>query len=151
MSGYSLDFQSLLAWLTVTDLCLLGCFHNRSAAPLIMYSLNLASTHPGIPLKSRLHLHNCRRCTVSDPPRKSIPDRLLDLVAFLSLRRRVYHPFLVSLTLKPEPHGQSCQVLQLAWDGTWPHCWNMFYQRSVLDVCIHCLSFSLIPFHNLEA
>lgn len=40
--------------------------------------------------------------------------------AFLRHRRKFYNLFLLSLTLKPEPCSQSCQVLICARAGTWP-------------------------------
>jgi hypothetical protein len=41
------------------------------------------------------------------------PDTCLASAAFLSHKGRFYNPFLVSLTLKPKPHSQGCQVLLL--------------------------------------
>ena len=45
------------------------------------------------------------------PPFRDTPDTCLASATFLN-------PFLLSLTLNPEPRGQSCQVLLLAGSGT---------------------------------
>lgn len=60
-------------------------------------------------------------CNVlSVPPCRDTPDTRLAPEAFLSHGGRAHNLFLVSLTLKSEPWGQSCQVLLLGGAGTSP-------------------------------
>jgi hypothetical protein len=47
--------------------------------------------------------------------------------AFLSHKGRLHNFFLISLILKPEPHGWNCQVLLLAVAGTWPPSFNYIF------------------------
>lgn len=64
-----------------------------------------------------------------------------------------FSSFLGTFTLKPEIHDPHCQVLLLSETGSWPSLLitRFLYQVSILEVFLHCLSFSLIPFHKLEA
>ena len=116
-------FSSLL---TATYFSLLGLFHTQSVASLGRYTMTLASpTSWGLQGKPGFTF-TVSNNGPSGPPCRDTSDTCLASVAFLTLRRRFYNPFLVSLTLKPEPCGQSCQVLLLAEAETWPSHSNTF-------------------------
>lgn len=77
------------------------------------------------------------------------PDTRLALVALYSRGGRFHYLLLESLTLKSD--GQSWQVLLLVEARTLSLVWWHLHQLSDSDGSLHCLSFSLIPFHKLEA
>lgn len=59
---------------------------------------------------------------LSSPPFRDTLDTCLASPVFLNLRGKFYNLFLLSLTLKPKPCGQSCQVLHLTMAGSSPSC-----------------------------
>jgi hypothetical protein len=64
---------------------------------------------------------------ISGSPFGDTPVIYLGSVAFLTCRERFHNPFLLSLTLKPEPCGWSCQVLLLAGARTWTPSFNYIF------------------------
>lgn len=76
---------------------------------------------------------------------KPLTHTCLALAAFLSWGK-VYNPSVISLTLKLEPSGQSCQVLLLDGVETWPPVQLHLHQLSIVDSFLHCCSFSLVFF-----
>ena len=76
---------------------------------------------------------------LSRSPFRDTPDTYLALLDFLSHRRRFYIPFLVSLTLKPEPCDWRRHVLLLAEAGMWPLIQLHLCQLSVFSDFLHCL------------
>ena len=58
----------------------------------------------------------------------------------------VPQPLSSILALKPEPHGQSCQVLLLTGAGTWPLVQLHLHQLSVFYGFLHCLDLAVLEF-----
>lgn len=97
----------IAAWLTAAHFSLLGRFYSLLAASSAGVPRLWHLPHRGFTLKpytmSSLGLH-----------RMHTPDTLLTSMASLSHGGRFHNPFLLSLTLRPEPQGQGCHVLLLA-------------------------------------
>lgn len=119
--------KTLIALLTTTHISLLCCFHAFLAVLLGRYPMILASlTSWGLQWMSDFTLIPSHS-GLSGPPCRDTSDICLSSVASLSHGGRFHNPFLVPLTLKPEPHGQSCQVLLLAGTRTCPLSFNYIY------------------------
>lgn len=88
---------------------------------------------------------------LSGPPPSDNPDTCLASVAFLGHGGTPYNPFLISLTLKPEPVAEvptfcSLMGLELAL-----LLQSHLRQLSFVDGFLLSLSFPLIPFHRLQS
>ena len=109
--------------LSFVDFFLLGWFYSLLAALLGRYPMTLASLtswvlqgNPGFNFTAS---HNGLS---TGPPFRDTPDTWLTLVAFFGHGGKFHNPLFLPLTLKPEPHGQSCYVLLLTGARTWtPH------------------------------
>jgi hypothetical protein len=86
----------------------------------------------GSPRQSRLHFYNFTMASMS--PCKVTPATHLTSAAVLHHRGRVQALFLLSLTLKPEQHGQSCYILLLAGARIFPLFIYIFSSFRVLKV-----------------
>lgn len=132
--------------LTATYFSVLGCFHTWSATFLGKYPTAQGSpTHWG-PQGNPDFTFTASHSVLSRPPCRDTSDTCPASVAFNNHRERFYSPFLVSLTLEPEPCSQSCHILLLAGAGTWPPLKIAFSSAFYFDGLLHCLSFSLILF-----
>ena len=138
MSKYSSDLQLLSALLTAAHFFFFGWFHYLLAAFLGRYPMALTSL-PSWSLHGNPGFTFTASCNgLSGPPCRDIPDTHLVSATLLSHGRRFLNSFLLFLTLKPEPHGQSCQVLLLA--RTWSLLQFHFHQISVFNGFFYCLS-----------
>ena len=69
-------------------------------------------------------------CSQKTLPKFSLSDSGLFLTTTYFLapanQHQFFQLFLLFFTLKTDPHGQSCQVLLLVGNGTWPPCYITF-------------------------
>ena len=109
-----------------THFSLLGLFpHSVYSSPWqLSHSSSISNTF-GSPLKSDF-MFTVSHNGLSRPPYRDTPDTHMASVIFLSHRERFHSSLFDSLTLKPEPYGQSYQVFLLAGAGTWPPHSNTF-------------------------
>ena len=114
MSKCSSHLQLFSAFLITTNMSLLDWLHSLSSALLGWLPTTLESpTNQCLQQILGFTLTNSHG-GISGSPCSDAPAILLTSEVFLDWRERFPNPFLVSLTLKPKSHGQSCQVLLLA-------------------------------------
>lgn len=122
------NLQLLSVLLTAIQFSLLGrSFHNQSAIFFSRYPTVLASEISWSPHGNPGFTSTASHNGFSVPPRRNNAwTQLLPLAT----EGDFLNSFLVSLTLKPQPCGQSCQVLLFARAGRCP----------LLQLCLHQFS-----------